>query len=401
MSQKEIEEELKKKMKKYEKDDSEESDDSEEDDSEKEDEDEDEEEKKPSKKKMKKKEKEMDEDVQEETLAASSLHPAAKAISDPKALSSKTAMMGQVMGAMATMPKSDMVNFFNQVMGQFGPGKDYGIGDKSGHNQDTLDMKPSHAVATKGPKTKYPMASVKEDIDAMFNGEELSEEFKEKASTLFEAAINAKLTAEIVRIEEEYDALLKEEMQEFAEEVTNKLDTYLDYVVENWMSENEVAIESTLRNEISEQFIDDLKNLFTENYMNIPEEKVNVIEQLTDKIEALETKLDESITENHELKSVLAESTKKDVIDFVSSDLTLTQKEKFLPFAEGIEFDGDLNSYQRKLEIIKENYFNTTTVHQTNLEEETFEGEISDSNTVSLDPSIARYVSALQKTVKR
>jgi hypothetical protein len=262
-------------------------------------------------------------------------------------------------------------------------------------------MKPSHAVAVKGPKTKYPMASVKEDIDSMFVGEELSEEFKEKASTLFEAAINAKLTAEIVRIEEEYEELLREEMEEFAEDLTSKLDTYLDYAVENWMTENEVAIESTLRNEISEQFIDDLKNLFSENYMNIPEEKVNVIEQLTDKIEALETRLDETITENHELKGAIAESTKKDVIDFVASELTLTQKEKFLPFAEGIEFDGNVETYQRKLEIVKENYFNNTPIHQTNLEEETFEGEISSPSTVSMDPSIARYVTALQKTVKK
>ena len=339
--------------------------------------------------------------MKEETLAASSLHPAARAISDPKAISSKTAMMGQVMGTMAQMGKSDMVNFFNQVMGQFGPGKDYGVGDKSGQNQSTLDMKPSHAVSAKGPKTKYPMPSVKEDIEEMFVGEELSEEFREKASTLFEAALNARVTAEVVRIEEEYEAVLREEMETFAEEVTDKLDTYLNYVVENWMTENEVAIESTLRNEISAQFIDDLKGLFSENYMDIPEEKVDVIEKLTDKIDALEARLDESISENQELKSVLSESVRKDLIDEVSSDLTLTQQEKFQSFAEGIEFDGDVDGYQRKLEIIKENYFVNTTPPQTNLEEETYEGEETQARTVSVDPSIARYVSALQKTVKR
>lgn len=307
-------------------------------------------------------------------------------------------MISQVTSAMSGMPKSDMINFFNQVMGQFGPGKDYGIGDKSGHNQDSIDMKTG-----KGPKTKdaMPKLNVKEDIDGMFDGEDLSEEFKEKASTLFEAALNARVTAEVVRIEEELENTLKEQMESFAAEVTDKLDTYLDYVVENWMAENEVAIESTLRNEISEQFIEDLKNLFAENYMNVPEEKVNVIEKLTDKIEALETRLDETITENHELKGVLTESTKKDLIDLVSSDLTLTQQEKFLSFAEGIEFDGDVDTYQRKLEIIKENYFSTATVPQTNLEEETYEGEETSTRTVSMDPSIARYVSALNKTVKR
>lgn len=396
MSQKEIEEELKKKMKTYEASEKEDDDDSSEEDEKDE---EDEEDKMPPKKaKSKAKSKKEDkEDMKEETLAAKSLHPKGA----PGEPMSKIGMMSQVTGAMAQMSKSDMIGFFNQVMGQFGPGKDYGVGDKSGQNQSTLDMKPSDAVATKGPKTKYPMPSVKEDIEEMFVGEELSEEFREKASTLFEAALNARVTAEVVRIEEEYEAVLREEMETFAEEVTDKLDTYLNYVVENWMTENEVAIESTLRNEISAQFIDDLKDLFSENYMDVPEEKVDVIEQLADKIDALEARLDESISENQELKSVLSESVRKDLIDEVSSDLTLTQQEKFQSFAEGIEFDGDVDGYQRKLEIIKENYFVNTTPPQTNLEEETYEGEETQARTVSVDPSIARYVSALQKTVKR
>ena len=399
MSQKEIEEELKKKMKTYEASEKEDDDDSSEEDDKDEEDEEDEEDKMPPKKaKSKAKSKKEDkEDMKEETLAAKSLHPKGA----PGEPMSKIGMMSQVTGAMAQMSKSDMIGFFNQVMGQFGPGKDYGVGDKSGQNQSTLDMKPSDAVATKGPKTKYPMPSVKEDIEEMFVGEELSEEFREKASTLFEAALNARVTAEVVRIEEEYEAVLREEMETFAEEVTDKLDTYLNYVVENWMTENEVAIESTLRNEISAQFIDDLKDLFSENYMDVPEEKVDVIEQLADKIDALEARLDESISENQELKSVLSESVRKDLIDEVSSDLTLTQQEKFQSFAEGIEFDGDVDGYQRKLEIIKENYFVNTTPPQTNLEEETYEGEETQARTVSVDPSIARYVSALQKTVKR
>lgn len=394
MSQKDLEEQLKKKMKTYEASEKEDKEDDEGKEDEEDEEDaEDEEEKKPSKK-MKKKEKEDKEDMKEETVAASSL----KAKGAPGEPMSKIGMISQVTSAMATMPKSDMIDFFNQVMGQYGPGKDHGIGDKSGHNQDSVDMKTG-----KGPKTKdaMPKLNVKEDIEAMFIGEDLTEEFKEKATTLFEAAVNAKITSELVRIEEEYDSLLKEEVETFVEEVTDKLDTYLDYVVENWMTENQVAIESTLRNEITEQFIDDLKNLFTENYMNIPEEKVNVIEQLTDKIDSLEKRLDETVTENHELKNVLTESTKKDLIDLVSTDLTLTQKEKFLPFAEGVEFDGDLDSYQRKLEIIIENYFKTSSTPQTNLEEEVFEGETEPARTGHVDPSIARYVSALQKTVKR
>ena len=224
--------------------------------------------------------------MKEETLAASSLHPAARAISDPKAISSKTAMMGQVMGTMAQMGKSDMVNFFNQVMGQFGPGRDYGVSDNSAKNSSTIDMKPSHAVATTTPKTKYPMPklNVKEDVDAMFVGEELTEEFKEKASTLFEAAVNARVIAEVTRLEEDYENKLSQDIETITEDLSTKIDEYLNYIAENWMSENEVAIESTLRNELMEEFIDGLKNLFASHYVNVPESKIDVVEALADKV---------------------------------------------------------------------------------------------------------------------
>ena len=244
---------------------------------------------------------------------------------------------------------------------------------------------------------------MKEDIEAMFNGEELTEEFKEKATTLFEAAVSAKVSVEVARLEEEYTNTLKEELTLFSEEVTDKLDTYLDYVVENWMTENEVAIESTLRNEISEQFIDDLKGLFEKNYMNVPEEKVDVIEELSSKVEQLESKLDESIVENKELKNALVESTLEDIIDEVTNDLTVSQKEKFASFAEGVEFSGDFNEYSKKLEIIKENYFiKENAKYSSNITEEFYDGEETVSESVTYtDPLVNSYVRALERTVKK
>ena len=205
------------------------------------------------------------------------------------------------------------------------------------------------------------------------------------------------------RLEEEYTNTLKEELTLFSEEVTDKLDTYLDYVVENWMTENEVAIESTLRNEISEQFIDDLKDLFEKNYMNVPEEKVDVIEELSSKVEQLESKLDESIVENKELKNALIESTLEDIIDEVTNDLTIFQKEKFATFAEGIEFSGDFNEYSRKLEIIKENYFiKENSKYSSNITEEFYDGEETVSESVKYtDPLVNSYVRALERTVKK
>ena len=132
-------------------------------------------------------------------------------------------------------------------------------------------------------------------IEEMFNGQDLSEEFKDNVATIFEAAVSAKLIAETVRLEEEFETKLAEEIAIFNEEVTSKLDTYLDYCVENWMKENEVAIESTLRNELASEFVEGLKDLFAEHYINVPEDKVDVLEAMAEKVAALEARLDETI----------------------------------------------------------------------------------------------------------
>jgi hypothetical protein len=358
---------------------------------------EEEEEEESSKKKMKKKCEEETE-VSEETLAGSSLHPKARH-SDPM---SKLGAMHGVMNVMAGMGKSDLINFFNQVQSQFGPGKDWGVGDKSGHNQSSIDMKPSDATGKSAPKTRdaMPKLNVKEDIEEMFNGQDLSEEFKENVSTLFEAAVSARLIAEQARLEEEFETKLQEEIATFNEEITSKLDTYLDYCVENWMKENEVAIESTLRNELAEEFMEGLKNLFAEHYISVPEEKVDVLEAMAEKVAALEEKLDETISENYELKNFVVENERQDIVEGLASDLALTQQEKFAALVEGIEFDGDLDTYAKKLMIVKENYFKgEATSHSSNIEEETFEGEVA--STVGVDPVVNRYVAALSRTVKK
>jgi hypothetical protein len=356
------------------------------------------------KKSKKKKMEESADDLDEETTAAASLKPAAKSVSDPKALTkSKIGMMTGMMHMMNGMGKSDMVDFFNKVHSLYGPNKDWGVGDKSGSNQSSIDMKASHAVSSKGPKTKMPMPKlhVKEDVEAMFDGQDLSEEFKENAATLFEAAVSARIIAEQARLEEEYETKLNEELAIFTEELSTKLDTYLDYVVENWMKENEVAIESTLRNELMEEFMEGLKNLFAEHYISVPQEKVDVLEALAEKVSALEEKLDESITENADLKTNLLEGYKKEIFNTLSEDLALTQQEKFAALVEGIEFDGNLETYEKKLKIIRENYFKTEqTSYSSNINEETFEGEIG-TETVNVDPSVNRYVQAIARTVKK
>ncbi len=338
-------------------------------------------------------------EIDEATIAADSLKPGSRKVSDDKAItSSKISMMQHMMGTMNSMNKGDLVDFFNKTMSQFGPGKDYGVGDKSGSNQASIDT-----TLGKGPKTKDPMPKlhVREDIEAVFEGEDLSEDFKDNVATLFEGAINARLIAETARLEEEYESKYEEDIRVFTEEMTSKLDTYLDYVVENWVKTNEVAIESTLRNELAEEFIVGLKNLFTEHYIDVPENKVDVLEAMAEKVAVLEEKLDESIIENSELKSIIIEDHRQAIVEDLAADLALTQQEKFAALIEGIEFDGDLDAYANKLLVIKENYFvNETPVHSSNIEEETFEGEVA-AETRGIDPSVNRYVQALARTIKK
>jgi uncharacterized coiled-coil protein SlyX len=244
-----------------------------------------------------------------------------------------------------------------------------------------------------------PKLNVREDVEEMFAGQDLSEEFKDKASTLFEAAISARLMVEQARLEEEFEEKLNESISSISGEMTTKLDTYLDYVVEQWMKENEVAIESTLRNELAEEFIDGLKNLFAEHYISVPQQQVDVLEALADKVNELEEKLNETISENVALKNVVVEESAKNIFEELASDLALTQQEKFAALAEGIEFDGDLGIYEKKLKIIKENYFKQDSVSHSNIIEESFEGEIG--TVVNTDPSVNRYVQAIARTVKK
>jgi hypothetical protein len=234
----------------------------------------------------------------------------------------------------------------------------------------------------------------------MFSGEELSEEFKDKASTLFEAAVNARAVVEIARLEEEYETRLEEQVTSIVKEIEGNLDSYLDYVVENWMKENQVAIESSLRNEIMEEFIGGLKNLFAEHYIEMPEEKIDVVEELAAKVEKLESALDEAINENAELTKVVAESARQETVAEVSEGLTMSQSEKFLSLAEGVDFDGDLDVYKKKLSVVKETYFPSTKPQASNIEEETFEGVVGEK-TVSHDPSVSRYAQAISRTIKK
>lgn len=249
-----------------------------------------------------------------------------------------------------------------------------------------------------GQMPRATLGAVKEDITAMFADEDLTEEFKESASTLFEAALTARMNLETVRLEEEYAQTLSEEVETIKEEMTTKIDQYLDYVVEQWVEENKLAIETSLRAEIAENFMEGLRNLFAESYINVPDEKVDVLGELQAQIEELEAKLDESINTQLELQSVIDEATKEATFDEVSEGLAATQVEKLRTLAEGIDFS-DAETYAKKLNIIKDKYFTegkkpvSTGVIAEEAEELT-------EQAAPVPAHMAHYAAAISRTVK-
>ena len=197
---------------------------------------------------------------------------------------------------------------------------------------------------------------VEEDVNALLGGEELSEEFKEKAKTIFEAALKTKVVEIREALEAQYSQKLQEEVEAAKAELTERVDSYLEYVSEEWVSENQLAIENGIKTEMTESFLSGMKGLFEEHYVTIPEEKYDVLESMVEKLDEMETKLNEQIDKNINLNKRLAESTAVSVLDQVSEGLAQTQKEKLASLAESVEFESE-EEYREKLETLKESYF--------------------------------------------
>ena len=211
--------------------------------------------------------------------------------------------------------------------------------------------------------------NVSEHMEALIDGEELSEEFQKKAATIFEAAVNAKIQELAESLKEKNESVLAEARTEIQEEMETKIDDYLDYVVTEWMKENELAIENGARNEITEGFIDGLHDLFTESFIDVPEERFDVVTDLAEKVEELESKLDEKAESEMEAKKKLDEAMSIMIFSQISEGLADTEVEKLKELAEGVKFT-DVESYQEKLETLKESYFKKEDeTKETNLEE--------------------------------
>ena len=236
-----------------------------------------------------------------------------------------------------------------------------------------------------------------EHIEALLQGEDLSEEFKDKAKTIFEAAVQQKVEEELVKIQEAYAETLEEQVQEITENLSSNVDDYLNYVVEQWVTENEVAIENGLRTELTEDFITGLRQLFAENYIDIPEDKVSVVEELGSKVAELETKLNEEINRNVHLNRTLGESKQFEVLVNACDGLTDTQAEKLKTLSEGVEFTSE-GEFAKKIKTLRENYFPVQSTGEGNLALDRAEVESSPDGRVlneNLQGPMARYVQTL------
>jgi hypothetical protein len=243
---------------------------------------------------------------------------------------------------------------------------------------------------------------MKEDVEALLSGENLSEEFKDKATTIFEAAVYSRVEEIVESVEQDLQEQFEGALEEIKEELAAKVDDYLNYMVEEWMKENELAIEKGLRSEIVEEFIGKLRNLFIESYIDIPEEKVNVVEELADRVEELEAKLNEEIDRNVGFAKQINEHKKMEAIHSACEGLTQTQVEKIKSLAEGVEFTTDVE-FSDKLETLKESYFpSQVKASETNvLNEEVQIEEEAPKAKGAADPLMNVYSQAISKTLSK
>ena len=242
---------------------------------------------------------------------------------------------------------------------------------------------------------------VEEDVNALLGGEELSEEFKEKAKTIFEAALKTKVVEIREALEAQYEQKLQEEVEAAKEELTERVDSYLEYVSDEWVTENQLAIEHGLKTEMTESFLSGMKGLFEEHYVTIPEEKYDVLHSMVEKLDEMETKLNEQINKNISLNKRLAESVADSILDQISEGLAETQKEKLASLAESVEFESE-TTYREKLKTLKESYFTSKTATSTVAKTETLsEGVESVPQEPTYSSDMASYLKALSSVAKK
>ena len=235
---------------------------------------------------------------------------------------------------------------------------------------------------------------IDDDVNALLGGQELSEEFREKAKTIFEAALKSKVTELREAMEAHYEAKLVEEVEGMKDELIERVDSYLEYVADEWLQENALQVERGIRTEMTESFLEGMRGLFEDHYVSIPEDKYDVVENMVDKLDEMESKLNEQIEKNIAITKSLSEATGGNILSDVSEGLSSTQKEKLASLAEGVEFESE-ESYKEKLETLKESYFKAAPKRS--------DSEVLNESAASpeVSGSMAAYIQALSHATKK
>ena len=306
----------------------------------------------------------------------------------------KMKMLKAMYHEMEQMKAKDLKANYGKIMSAMHPEGAH----EDDEDEDMQEMKKLKA-AKHEIEEKIKSISVKEDVDALVEGEDLSEDFKEKASTIFEAAVKSKTRDEIARLYQATVEEFDEKLEEAKEDMTDKIDTYLNYVVEEWTKENELAIERGLKGEIAEDFISGLKQLFEDHYIDVPDEKYDVLGAQSDKIAELEDKVNEVLEQNIALKDKNGELVREHVVVEVSEDLTDTEVEKFKSLVEDMDFV-DEDTFRAKLDTLKENYFPKVReeVDTEQVIDNDHDGAAQD---ISVSDSMSKYMNAITKTKAR
>ena len=334
---------------------------------------------------------------QEESLDEASAGQATLNVS-----ATKTQMLGDLMSKVAGMTKQDLSSFLDKTLAQVGKEAD-SVPDTSSKNSSSVS---NSGAGVPSPRVAVPAKAMKEDLEDLFGDQEdLSEDFRTRATTIFEAAVNNRVQLEVVRIEEENEVKLEEQVTESIEELHGQVEKYMDYVVEKWMEENSIALENNFRVQATESFIDGLKNLFAENYVEVPEEKIDLVAELEERLGELEESLEVAEAKNVELTKVISEATADATFEAVSEGLVDTQVEKLRALAEGVEYSTP-EEYAEKLKIIKEQYFTESKKENEGstglINEEVSVGSNDDvEDEAVVHPDMRPYMESIARTIRK
>ena len=296
----------------------------------------------------------------------------------------KVAMLQAAMAHMQNLNKEQLKAAY---------GKMTGMGEEVEEDSTTTSIREIQQVTAAD-------VNVSEDIEAIFGGENLSEDFVAKATTVFEAAVVSKVNEILESVTVDIEAELESEKEEVLESLVAKLDDYLEYVTEQWMKENELAVEQGIRAEIVENFMVGMRNLFVENYIDIPEDKVDLVDSLVEKVSELEESTNQEIDRNIELRKELIESKKKLILRDVCEDMTESQVVKIKSLAEGVDFESD-KDYQEKLETIKETYFPEEVISEDTSFDDQGPIELDEETEPTIDPGMKAYAEAISRSIKK